>query len=85
MPSVELPPAIPLTLQVTPGAGLPEAKIAAEKICSPPPGTLAEAGETVTTILSVRLTAADALAELSAALTAVTVMLGDRGIVPGAV
>ena len=44
-PTVELPPAIPFTLHVTPVFVVPETL--AVKTCAPPDGTLAVEGETV--------------------------------------
>jgi len=44
VPIVELPPAIPFTLQVTPLFAVPETL--AVNTCAPPDGTLAIAGET---------------------------------------
>jgi len=85
VPREELPPATPFTLHVTPGVGFPVAEIVAEKICSPPAGTFAMEGATMIAMLSVSVITADAVAELSAALTAVTVMLGAAGMVLGAV
>jgi hypothetical protein len=85
VPNVELPPAIPLTLQITPGVALPIADRVDVKACPPPAGTVTLAGETVTTILSWSAIVADSLAELSAALTAVIVTFGADSITPGAV
>jgi hypothetical protein len=48
VPIVELPPAIPFTLQLTPPFVVPETL--AVKTCAPPDGTLAVAGETVIAI-----------------------------------
>ena len=44
VPIIELPPAIPFTLQVTSVFAIPETP--AVNICAPPDGTLAVAGET---------------------------------------
>jgi hypothetical protein len=52
VPTVEFPPTIPLTLQVTPGAGLPVAVIVAVNTCPPLVGKLAEGGDSVTTMSS---------------------------------
>jgi hypothetical protein len=85
VPTVALPPAIPFTLQLTPAAKPAVPEIFAVKTCAPPVGTLAVAGETVTTMSSFRLTLAEALARASAWLTAVTVTLAGDGRVAGAV
>lgn len=85
VPTVALPPAIPLTLQLTPVATLPAPDTLAVNTCSPPVGTLAVIGETVTVTLSCKLTLAVSLACGSAWLTAVTVTLGGDGRIAGAV
>ena len=85
VPTVELPPAIPFTLHVTPDAPLPVPEILTVNTCSLSVGVLTAVGATITTISSVKLTVAEALACLSAWLTAVTVTLGDDGNVAGAV
>lgn len=85
VPTVVFPPAIPLTLQLRPAAKPPVPEMLAVNTCAPPVGTLAVAGETVTTISSLRLTLAEALACASAWLTAVTVTFACDGIVVGAV
>ena len=79
VPTAEFPPMMPLALHVTPCAGLPVAEIEAMNVCAPPTGTLADAGETVTTMLSVRVTAEEPLAESLAMLTAVTLIVGVEG------
>lgn len=85
VPTVAFPPAIPFTLHVTPGAGLPLAAIVAEKSCPPPAGTVTDAGVTVTTMSSLIVTVAAALPAESAALTAAIVTAAFDGIVDGAV
>jgi hypothetical protein len=52
VPTVELPPAIPFTLHVTPGAGLPVAESVAVNTCPPSVGTFAVGGDSVTTMSS---------------------------------
>jgi hypothetical protein len=85
VPTVALPPAIPFTLQMRPAAALPEPETVTVKTCAPPVGTVAVCGEIFTAMLSVNVTAAEAEEVASAALTAVTVMLGGNGRIPGAV
>ncbi len=85
VPTVALPPAIPLTLHATRPAAPPSPATLAAKTCSSPVGTFAVGGETVTVKLSPRLTVAESLADESAWLTAVTVTLGDDGSTVGAV
>jgi hypothetical protein len=50
VPIVELPPAIPFTLQVTPVFVVPETL--AVNTCAPPDGTLAVGGETLIAIVA---------------------------------
>lgn len=52
VPTVEFPPAMPLALQVTPGAGLPVAVIVAVNTWPPLVGRLAEGGDSATTMSS---------------------------------
>jgi len=85
VPIVELPPAIPFTLHVTPDAALPNPEMFAVNTCSPLVGTFAVGGDTVIATLSLRLTFAESLADESASLTAVTVTLGGDGTAAGAV
>jgi hypothetical protein len=85
VPTVELPPAIPLTLQVTAVEGLPVPVTFAMKTCAPAAGTFAEAGDTLTTTSSSSVTLTGALAWLLAALTAVTVTTPFAGRIAGAV
>ncbi len=84
MPRVALPPAMPLTLQVTPEEAMPE--MVTVKTCAPPVGTLALGGATDTAMLLCNsVIAADPLACGSAWLTAVTVTVAGLGNVAGAV
>lgn len=85
VPTTLLPPAIPFTVHVTPVAGLPEAATAAVKTCVPPAETLAEGGETPTTMSSRRATLAGAESVESTALTAVIDTAGFAGRMAGAV
>ncbi len=82
VPTDGLPPAIPSTAHVTPVAGLPEPVTFAVKICFPPTGTVAEAGERLMAISSWSVTVADALMLGSAALAAeiVTVVVAGRTV-----
>ena len=84
MPNAALPPAMPLTLQVTAEEARPVTVTV--KTCAPPVGTLAVRGATVTAVLLCnKVTVADPLACGLAWLTAVTVTFGGLGIVAGAV
>ena len=85
VPTVGFPPAIPFTLQFTAADGLPVPATLAVNTCTPPVGTFTVAGETVIAMSSLRFTLAEALADDSAWLTAVTVTLGGDGSVVGAV
>lgn len=85
VPTVELPPAFPFTLQVTAGEGLPVPETVAVKTCAPKVGTAAVKGDTLTTISSSSVTIADALAAVLATLVAVTVSLPEAGRIAGAV
>lgn len=85
VPTLALPPAIPLMLQLTPAAKPAVPEMLAVNTCAPPVGMLAVAGETVTTMSSFKLTLAEARACASAWLTAVTVTLAGDGRVAGAV
>ena len=85
VPSVAFPPATPFTLQVTPVAGLPEPVTVVVNTCAPPVATLTGLGATLTTMSSLRLTPAAALACESAVLTASTVTLAGDGKSTGAV
>lgn len=62
VPTVELPPAIPFTLQETLVAGLPDPEMVAVKTCAPPGGTLAVAGASETLRPLVSVTVAEPLA-----------------------
>jgi hypothetical protein len=85
VPIVELPPAMPFTLQVTLVLVVPERL--AVNTCAPPDGTLAADGETETVMamLLCRLTTAEALACGSAPLTAMMRTLAGVGNTEGAV
>jgi hypothetical protein len=85
VPMVEFPPAIPLTLQLTAADGLPVPATFAVNTCTPFAGTFTAAGETVIAMSSFKFTVAEALADKSASLTAVTVTLGGDGSALGAV
>jgi hypothetical protein len=76
---------MPFTLQVTVFDGEPGPVTLAVNACPAPVEMLAEVGETATTIPSVSMTTADAVALLSALLDAVIVTLDGEGIVLGAV
>jgi hypothetical protein len=84
VPRIVLPPATPFTLHTTPVAALPAPEIVAVKTCAPPVATLAVTGETVTVMLSVSMTVADAAAWGAALLTAVTVTATTTGRMAGA-
>jgi len=84
-PTVESPPTIPLTLQMTPVAGLPVAETVAVNTCTPPVGMLTVPGETVTMRPTFRLTVAEALFWGDAWLTAMTVTPAEDGRTDGAV
>ena len=85
VPTVALPPAIPLTLQATPVTELPEPETDAVKTCAPPVGTVAVSGEIFTVMLSVSVTFAEPETVASAALIAVMVTPGVDGRIAGAV
>jgi len=85
VPTVAFPPAIPFTLHATPLAPPPNPATVAVNTCSPPVGTLAVGGETVTVTPSLSVTLAESLADDSAWLTAVTVTLVEDGSTVGAV
>lgn len=85
VPTVALPPAIPLTLHAMPVAELPEPETDAVKTCAPPAGTVAVSGEIFTVMLSVSVTLAEPEAVASAALIAVMVTPGGDGMIAGAV
>jgi hypothetical protein len=80
-----LPPAIPFTLHVTPGAEAPDPETLAVKTWPPPVGTAALSGEILMAMSSFRVIAAEPVAAASASLTAVTVTLGGDGRIVGAV
>jgi hypothetical protein len=83
IPTVALPPAIPLTLQFT--AMLEEPVTAAANVCVIPICTLAIAGVTVTVTGTTTVTCADADFVLSAVDVALTVTVAGDGTLPGAV
>jgi hypothetical protein len=85
IPTIELPPATPLTLHVTLCTGSPALVTVAENTCEFPGTTVAEAGEIFTTTSLVIATVADAVAFESACENAVTVTLGGTGRICGAV
>lgn len=85
MPTVALPPEMPLTLHETPDAGFPVAEIAAVKTCSPAAGTFAVRGLRDTATSSFNPIVTDALADALAALMAVTVAVAGLGMIEGAV
>jgi len=62
VPTAELPPAIPFTLQETPVEGLPVPETFAVNTCAPPVRIVAVEGERVTARSSFKETAAEALA-----------------------
>src|ERR1700733_3603189 len=73
------------TLHVSAFEEAPAPVILAVNACPAPVETVAEVGEIPITIPPVSVTAADAVALLSALLEAVTVIVGGEGIVFGAV
>jgi hypothetical protein len=84
VPTVELPPAIPLTSQVK--AVFEVLVTVAAKLCVPvPASTVAVLGETTTATGAVMVTPANPETVESAADTAVTVTVGDVGMFAGAV
>jgi hypothetical protein len=83
VPTVELPPAIPFTLQVTPVLAVPETL--AVNTCAPLDGTLAIEGETVIATLLSRFTVAEPLICGSASLTPRTRTFAGVGSTEGAV
>jgi hypothetical protein len=85
VPRIELPPAMPFTLQATGFDEEPEPVTLTVNACPEPVETLAEVGEIMTTMPSVSVMTADAVALLSALLVAVIVIVGGEGIAPGAV
>jgi hypothetical protein len=85
VPTVEFPPAIPLTLHVNPAAGSPLAVVVAVNTCAPPVGTFAVGGATEIEMSSSSVTLADPLSAVSALLTAPIVTRPPAGIAVGAV
>lgn len=84
VPIIELPPAIPFTLQVTPVLIVPETL--AVNTCAPPDGTLAVAGESemLIAMLPSRFTVAEPLICGSASLTALMRIFEEEGSTEGA-
>ena len=76
---------MPLTLHVTPCAGLPVLVTVAANDCEPPGVTVAEVGEILTTTSLVIVTVAEAVALDSACAIAVTVTFDGAGRICGAV
>ena len=85
MPTLELPAAIPFTLQVTAVDGFPVPETLAAKTCAPIVGTEAEVGDTLTAISSSSVTVMEALALASATLVALIVAFDSAGRIAGAV
>ena len=85
VPTDALPPAIPFTAHVTLVDGLPEPVTVAVKTCVPPAGTVADGGETLTAMSSCKVTVAEPVAAVSAALAATIVTFAGDGKAPGAV
>jgi hypothetical protein len=85
VPTVAFPPAIPFTPQVTLLSGLPVLVTLAVNTCAPPAARLTGLGVTLTTMSSVKVTPAEALACESALLTTATVTLAGDGRSTGAV
>ena len=85
VPSVEFPPAIPFTLQVTVATGFPVAVRLMLNTCAPPAGTEIDVGETWIAMSSCSVTIADADTCGFALLIAVTMALAGEGKIPGAV
>jgi hypothetical protein len=85
VPTFEFPPEAPLTLQVTPCAGLPALVTVAENVCEPPGVTVVEVGEIFTATPLMIATLAEAAALESACAVALTVTLDGAGRICGAV
>ena len=85
MPTLELPPAIPFTLQVKAVDGFPVPDIFAVKTCAPIVGTEALGGDTLTVISASSVTTTKALAFALATLVALIVALACGGRITGAV
>ena len=85
VPMAWLPPATPLTDQVTVVGKFPAPETVAVKTCAPLAGTEALPGVRLIWRVPVRVTMAEALACGLAWLTAVTVMVGGVGRLAGAV
>ena len=80
-----MPPAMPFTLHVTAVDGLPVPVMVAVNTCAAPVARVADAGRTLTSMLSCRVTLAEALSLGLAWLTAVTVALAPDGRIAGAI
>jgi len=86
VPTVEFPPAMPFTLQVTAVDGLPVPGVTiAVKSCAAEVETVAEVGSTLIARLSCNVTVTDALSFGLTCATAVTVTLEPGGRIAGAV
>lgn len=85
MPTVEFPPATPLTLQLTAMLDVPAPVRVALKLADPPGARFAELGAMLTTIPLWIWTLAEPLADGAAWLVAVTVTLDGEGKNCGAV
>jgi hypothetical protein len=85
VPTLELPPANPFTLHVTPCAGWPALEIVAENVCIAPGATVAEVGAILSTTSLVIVTVAEAVAaEFTCAIAVIVALAGD-GKICGAV
>ena len=86
VPTMEFPPAVPFTLQVTAVEGLPVPGVTvAVKSCAAEVETVAEVGSTLITMLSCNVTLTVALSFGLTCATAVTVTLEPGGRIAGAV
>ncbi|MGA8142727.1 MAG: hypothetical protein WB987_02430 [Candidatus Acidiferrales bacterium] len=85
VPSVELPPATPFTVQLIAVEGLPVPVTLTVNACPAPVDIVAEVGEIPTAMSSCSVTTADAVASELALLDAVTVTLAGAGKTLGAV
>jgi len=86
VPTIEFPPAVPFTLQVTAVEGLPVPGVTvAVKSCAVEVETVAEVGSTLIAMLSCNVTVTEALSFGLTCATAVTVTLEPGGKIVGAV
>ena len=86
VPTMEFPPAVPFTLQVTAVDGLPVPGVTvAVKSCAAEVESVAEVGSTLTTMLSCSVTVTEALSFGLTCATAVTITLEPGGRIVGAV